>query len=313
MKTRLRLAAVVAAGLVVVCANVGAQTIELAPDSSIVFVRVSRMESVPGVSWLSGSWKGADRESPLRDLLSGVRHTEATVAVLPAGDPGEQRILMVLETPSPPGRAALVEMVTAEGGTANDSAVGGVTVTSVDEPGPGVDFAAFAVSESRVLLGSDAEAVRIALEGQSVTGSAGYAQMSTLVNAENDGLLFADNENNRFAQFLEPLEQKWQMSLLLSAGDLEWMASGFDVLDSNRVAGTIVFQGRAESAVPDIADDAEFLGETFRRKFAAEKIDYTSTVSTDGTLVTLDFEVEGLEPLWLRLFEDGVLSLIRRE
>jgi hypothetical protein len=103
------------------------------------------------------------------------------------------------------------------------------------------------------------------------------------------------------------------MSLLLSAGDLEWMASGFDVLDSNRVAGTIVFQGRAESAVPDIADDAEFLGETFRRKFTAEKIDYTSSVSIDGTLVTLDFEVEGLEPLWLRLFEDGVLSLIRRE
>ncbi len=287
-----------------------AQTIDAVADTSVVVVRISRMASDSGVSWLSESWLTTDRETPLRDLMCQVDYREAAVTVLPSGPGDPQRIVMIIETAGAPDASLLDQTVLAGMPTSTTSA-GGSTVTFAPSPPQGEDFAAYAIVGNTLILGSDADAVSEVLAGSPVSGSAGYQQMATFVDTDSDGLLFADNEGQSFADFLAPLERKWQMSLLLSAADLEWMASGFDVINSNRVAGTIVFKGQNAAAVPDIADDAEFLGETFRRKFVAEQIDYTSSVSVDGTVVTLQFTVEGLEPLWLRLFEQGVLSVIR--
>ena len=304
--------AILLAALGAIAVGVGAETIDSVTDTSVVVVRISRMRSDPGVSWLSESWLTTDRETPLRDFLSEVSYQEAAVAVLPYGPGDPQRIVMVVETEAAPSTSLLNATVLGGLPTSSRTAAG-TSVTFASNPPEGEDFAAYAVVGTTLILGSDADAVAEMLSGSPLSVSDGYRQMASFVDTESDGLLFADNQGQRFADFLGPLERKWQMSLLLSAADLEWMASGFDVVDSNRVTGTIVFKGQSSSAVPDIADDAEFLGETFRRKFVAEEIDYTSNVIIDGTVVTLEFTVEGLEPLWLRLFEQGVLSVIRPE
>ena len=101
------------------------------------------------------------------------------------------------------------------------------------------------------------------------------------------------------------------MSLLLSADYLQWMGASFDFIDSQRVSGRFVFQGKDTSHIEDIRDDAKFLGETFKRKFIADKIDYESNVEVNGTTVVLNIQIQGLEPLWTKLFEQGVLSLFQ--
>lgn len=289
---------------------VSADTTGVVPDSSVVFVRVTRMQDDPGVAWLGSTWLDTDRESPLRDVLRDTRYQEAAVVVLPSDS--DQRIAMIIDLGGTPDTGVLDRAIAADGQTQNQS-VSGVEVRVATNPIPGEDFTAYAIDGSTVVLASDPGAVAEVLGGSAMSGAAGFRQMAGEVDTSADGLLFADNENLRFADFLAPLERKWQMSLLLSAMDLEWMASGFDVVDANRVTGTIVFKGLGTAAVPDIADDADFLGETFRRKFIAEDIEYSSNVSIDGTVVTLDFTVSGLQPLWLRLFEQGVLSVIRPE
>ena len=88
---------------------------------------------------------------------------------------------------------------------------------------------------------------------------------------------------------------------------------GFDVVDSTRVNGQILFKGVDDKHMNDIVDDAEFLGEAFKRKFIAEKINYSSEVKVKDRTVILTFTIEGIEPLWKRLFAKGVLSLIQPE
>ena len=133
--------------------------------------------------------------------------------------------------------------------------------------------------------------------------------MQSVLSTNQDGLLFTDNEATQFVRFLRPLEDKWGMSLLLSADYLQWMGASFDFIDSQRVSGKFVFQGKDTSHIEDIQDDADFLGETFKRKFMAEKIEYEGDVIVIDNTVTLDFQITGLEPLWTKLFKKGVLSL----
>jgi hypothetical protein len=103
------------------------------------------------------------------------------------------------------------------------------------------------------------------------------------------------------------------MTLLLSSEYLEYMASSFDVVNASKVSGTFVFQGADRGRIDEIKDDAEFMGEAFKRKFMAEKIQYSSKVEVKDSTVTLTFQIEGLEPLWKKLFEQGVLNLFRPE
>lgn len=304
--------------LVVLCALAAAapaqQTWEHVPDGSVVFVTVSNLASDAGMSWLQSSWQNSPRESGLRTVFGSLSYDEVTVAVLPGSSGDRPRILMIagLQGAAPPA-SAVDPILESEPDAVREASAGGTTIRYVDAPSAGQDFTAHAVVGSAILLGADRTVVEDAIAGSPITANAGLTAMESRVEFANDGVLFADNDDTLFARFLAPLERKWGMSLLLSAQDLEWMGSSFDAIDSNTVEGTIVMKGNSTSAVPDITDDAEFLGEAFRRKFMAEQIAYESDVSVDGTTVTLSFQVTGLEPLWLRLFEQGVLSIIQPE
>jgi hypothetical protein len=172
------------------------------------------------------------------------------------------------------------------------------------------DYSAYTVLGDRVLIGADADILKMAIDGPSVEGSAGYRKAKEWFSSADEGILFADNSSSKFVNFLQPLEKKWKMTLFLSAEDLEWLGFSFDIVDSNRMSGEFTFQGAPDAFLEDIQDDAEFLGEVFKRKFIAEKIDYSGTVEVIDMTVRLKFNIEGVEPLWKELFKKGPLSVI---
>ena len=73
---------------------------------------------------------------------------------------------------------------------------------------------------------------------------------------------------------------------------------------------TYSFMDAGFSDYQDMIDDAEFLGEAFKRKFTTEKINYSGEVTVKGTEVKLIFQLDGLKPLWTKLFEGGVMNAL---
>jgi hypothetical protein len=289
-----------------------AGTLQFVPDSCFSVVSVSNMKSDRGVSWLINAWINSPRKSPLRDLLNAVPAQEVSVALFPAKD---ETLNMLLVVEFPKGgkidKALLDSLIETESGgsfstvTHNNAAV---TYTSAQDI---EDYAAYAMVGNTLLAASGLDILKKALDGPSVSRGDGYKSMLSTLSSGQDGMLFADNSGSRFVRFLRPLEDKWRMSLLLAADYLQWMGASFDFVDSQRVSGQFLFQGADTSHIEDIRDDAEFMGETFKRKFIADKIDYKSDVKVDGKTVILTFEISGLEPLWTKLFGQGVLSLFR--
>jgi len=289
-----------------------AETLQFVPDSCFSVVTVSNVQSDRGVSWLINAWINSPRKSPLRDLLNAVPAQELSVALFPAK--GETlNMLLVVEFPK--GRkvdkALLDNLIeTKSGGPVTTITLNNTTVTYTSAQDID-DYAAYTMVGNTLLAASSLDILKKALDGPSVSQGAGYKNMQSTLSSGQDGMLFTDNSGSRFVKFLRPLEDKWRMSLLLAVDYLQWMGASFDFVDSQRVSGQFVFQGADTSYIEDIRDDAEFLGETFKRKFIADKIDYKSDVQVDGKTVVLTFEISGLEPLWTKLFGQGVLSLFR--
>lgn len=307
-----RFTSLIAVTLVLVATTLGAQTTRNhVPNGSVVFVTVSDLDSDPGMSWLLSSWQASDRESGLRTVFGTVSYDEVSVAVLGTDSGGSPRMLMVASLLGSFPTSAFDAVIQVDGAQIKEAAASGTTIRYIDSRPSDLDFGAYALQGNVVMLGADRSVIEEALSAGPISANQGLKSMGSLLELSSNGILFADNDDTLFADFLAPLEQKWGMSLLLSADQLEWMGSAFDVVDSNTIDGTIVFKGGAGSTVADIRDDAEFLGEAFRRKFMAEQIAYESDVTVDGNTVTLAFEMTGLEPLWLRLFEQGVLSIIQ--
>ena len=291
----------------------GAETLQYVPDSCFSVVTVSNVQSDKGVSWLIDAWINSPRESPLRDLLTAVPAQEMSVALFPAEGRGTLSMLLVVNIPKgkKAEKALLDKLIDMSSGGSIQTTSHKNTTISYTTAEDIEDYAAYAVVQNTILAAATLDILKMSLDGPTIGQAAGYRNMQSVLPASQDGQLFTDNSDSQFVQFLRPLEDKWGMSLLLSADYLQWMGASFDFIDSQRVSGMFVFQGKDTSHIEDIQDDAEFLGETFKRKFIAEKIDYESDVQVDGKTVVLNFQIEGLEPLWTTLFEQGVLSLFR--
>jgi hypothetical protein len=171
------------------------------------------------------------------------------------------------------------------------------------------DFSAYALFPDQIVFGSDPDVIKKSIDGPSVDGSANYVKVVGQTTQAKDGLLFADNAGSQFANFLAPREKKWNMDLLLSADSLVYMGASLDIVSSSKLSGTIIFQAARADQLSDVKDDANFIGDAFKRKFLADKIQYTSKVEVKDSTVTLNFQMDGLEALWTRLFDGGVLDL----
>jgi len=295
------------------CSVYGAETPAYIPESCISMVTVANIQGDPGISWMLDAWIHSPRQSPLRELLKTIKAREMSVAVFPPKQGSLHSLLCVMDLGKgpKPDKEKLNNVILPDPDTQIQSvSYKGSMIFYVQTDSP-EDFSAYAVLQDKLIFGSDTDVLKKAIDGPSVEKSAEYQKVKAFFPQRKDGLLFANNDGARFVKFLQPLEEKWNMTLLLSAEYLNWMGSSFDMLDSNQASGIFVFQGSDESKIEDIQDDAEFLGEAFKRKFIAEKIDYKSTVEVKGSAVILNMQIEGIEPLWKKLFEQGILSLIR--
>jgi hypothetical protein len=303
------LAAALAAG--------GAETGKLIPDSCTAVVSVYNIQNDPGISWMLDAWIKAPRQSPLRELLKTVVPQEMSVAFFPEKKDTPTNLLVAMALPkgSKMDKGKVSEVIKGEEGTSLDTlSYKGATIAYTKGLKGPEDYGAYAILDDRLLLfGSDAEIVKKAIDGPPVDKAPNYLKVQGQFPQAKDAILFADNSGMKFASFLKPREKKWKMTLLLSSEYLEYMASSFDIVNASKVSGTFVFQGADKSRIPEIKDDAEFMGEAFKRKFMAEKIQYSSKVEVKDRTVILTFQIEGLEPLWKKLFEQGVLELFKPE
>ena len=289
----------------------GSETLQYVPDSCFSVVTISNVQSDKGVGWLIDAWINSPRESPLRDLLSSVPAREISVALFPAeGSETFSMLLVVTLNKGKKAEKALLDKLIETPLTVSIQTTSHknttIFYTTAEDAG---DYSAYAVVQNNVLAAATLDILKTSLEGPTVGQGSAYKNMSAVLTLSQDGLLFTNNSNSQFVQFLRPLEDKWGMSLLLSADYLQWMGASFDFVDSQQVSGKFVFQGKDTSHIEDIQDDADFMGETFKRKFIAEKIDYKGEVTVNGKTVVLNFNIEGLESLWTKLFAQGVLSL----
>ncbi len=313
-----RLSCVVAVALAAAlsASAAGLETQKRVPDGCIAVITVSNIQSDPGISWMMNAWLTSQRKSPLKDLLKVAPPQEMSVAFFPETRDAPMYLLAVMAVPNADGidKAALAGVIKESAETKIETVVSkGATVAYKAGPKTSSDFGAYAVMKDQIMFGSDLAVITKALDGPSVAGSPAYQRVGGQLGQTRDALLFADNSGSRFAKFLAPREKKWKMSLLMSAEYLQYLGSSFDIVDSSKATGSFVFQAADKGHIDDIRDDAEFLGEAFKRKFIAEKIQYTGKVDVKEATVTLSFQLGGLEPLWKKLFDQGVLDLFRPE
>ncbi|KPJ84131.1 MAG: hypothetical protein AMS17_16645 [Spirochaetes bacterium DG_61] len=296
-----------------VMAAQGTDTPSYIPESCISVVTMANIQSDPGVSWMLDAWINSPRQSPLRELLKATTVKEMSVAVFSPKSESLLNLLCVmkLEKGAKVDKEKLNNIILPDPeATIQSLTYKGSSIAHVQGDVP-EDFSAYTILQDMILIGSDVDVVKMGIDGPSINKSAVYQKAKNYFTQAKDGLLFADNSGAKFVEFLQPLEEKWKITLLLSSEYLDWMGSSFDMVDSNRASGIFVFQGADTSHIDEIKDDAEFLGEAFKRKFIAEKINYTSTVEVKGSSVVLNMQISGIEPLWKKLFEQGVLTLIR--
>jgi hypothetical protein len=233
------------------------------------------------------------------------------VSILPSQPGGDRELLLAINVGSSFNLNSLKKVIQTE--TSSEvlqQQYQSHTIYYNDDP---AEYNAAAAVGSYVLIGTSVTAIEKAIGENDFTQDGQYKDAAGKLSAEEDVILFGSNSSGQFAEFLDPLQDKWRLTLLLSADSLEWIGSSFDVADSNTIKGKIIFKSKDSGGVDDVADDASFIGEAFKRKFMAENIEYSSKVTVEGTYVTLTFDVTGLEPLWLKLFEDGAMSVISPE
>jgi hypothetical protein len=306
---------VVSLFLAVIFALPAAEVTDYLPESCISVLTIANLKGDPGLSWLLDTWIKSPRQSSLREIAKAPGIKDLAVAVFPVKADFPSYILVAMKTVKggkidqdkldktlSPDKAAVVKTETYKGKT-----IGYYEGASTE------DFSAYCIIDDIVLFGSDSNLVKKALDENPVTKNATYKSVQGNFPKAQDGFLVAENKDGRFAGFLKPLEKKWSLSLLLSVNSLSWIGTSFDIVDSNKASGVIVFQGKPDlKDAKDIKDDAEFIGEAIKRKFAAEKIDYTSSVQVRDKTVTLTIKLEGLEPLWKKLLSDRVFSVISK-
>jgi hypothetical protein len=290
----------------------GYDTQKLIPAQAVAVVTVVNVQSDAGLSWMLGAWSKSKNQTPLKDLVKSLSPQELSVAFLPESKDSPMRALAVIALPkgASPDKALLEKAVGGAAGSKLESiSYKGASIFSAPGGVALSDFGAYAMAQDKLVLGSDADAIKKALDGPAVDSSTDYAKALAQAPKGMDATLFAENAQSQFALFLGPRQKKWNMELLLSADALAYVGASFDFAGSSKLTGTIVFQAAKADRIADLKDDASFIGEAFKRKFLADKIQYSGKVDAKDNTVTLTFQMDGLEPLWTKLFDGGILEL----
>jgi len=168
-------------------------------------------------------------------------------------------------------------------------------------------ISAFALSKKYAVLASNSDYIKKTIDimenkKERLSDDSGYKETLSLLPPKADIMIFANNKDKGFSRILKGWEKKWKMTVFLSAPYLDSMGLSFDVINEDKMKGMLAFKCSQKNRIPDVVDDARFLGEVLRRKFAKEKIKYTSKVTLKDNYVFLEVEISGMKPLWIMLF-----------
>ncbi|MCX7918588.1 MAG: hypothetical protein N3A72_03050 [bacterium] len=295
----------------------------LVASNAIVYLKVDVKSNDPGISWLFDNWVTIPRKSSIREIVAKLTPVSGIAALYPDSDPNNLQYIVILTY-----RQAVNN---------NTEFIKFIKNKLSNELGAKSNWTTYTESGFQIIYGTDTSWTKkigyAILDHQLIIGN-NLAAIQTTIQVylrkikhiitvpdivaggassipRRDIIIFCNNNHQHFAKFLLLREKKWKMSLLLSAEDIRSIVIEMDIINSDRLRGTMLFDVAKINRIKDVIDDAEFIGEAFRRKFIAQKIDWKSKVVTRNNYVTLEFEVGGLEPLWLELFKVGGFAIIR--
>ncbi len=87
------------------------------------------------------------------------------------------------------------------------------------------------------------------------------------------------------------------MVVLLSSQWLEALLLEFKLVTADSLKGRLVFRCSDQSKLNMVKNDAQFLGEVIKRKYAYSQLSYKNKVSVEGNLVILDFDVTSFKAI----------------
>lgn len=291
--------------------------------SAILFLKIENNPADPGISWLYNGWVKTPRKSDIREIAIQYSPSKGIVALYPTHSADQLSYAIILSYPRD------IE--------SDNSFTGYVKKALESDIKKGSSFTRYTTSYSSILysrntinhknigysfcsrhvtIGSDIPVIQNTINilkqrQSSIATQPDFIQLSQKLAFTPDILIYCQNDQQQFNRFLTLREKKWKIRLLLSGKDIRAILIGIDVVDTDKLRGTMVFKAATVKAIPDITDDANFLGEAIRRKFVEEKTKWNSKVTTSGDYVTLQFDIAGLKPLWQELFRSGGLSLVQ--
>jgi hypothetical protein len=299
-----------------------AEEVPVALDA-VAFLQMKIKPTDPGISWLYHHWTTTPRPSSIREIVAKQAPISGMVALYPEPVANKtQYIALLAFSESVENNHEFTTFI----GKKLQTEIGeGAPFIKYSQAGTAVLFATntvskkgigYAFSANQAMIGNNLtnlqKTIQV-LKGKlaGITTQPDYIQIKGVGTMNPDIVVYCNNNQQQFTRFLSAREKKWNMSLLLSAKVLRCMLIELDVVDADKLQGMMIFKAANPKAIPDIADDAGFLGEAIRRKFVAQKIKWKSRVTTSGDYIILPFEVTGLKPLWLDLFKSGGLSTVK--
>lgn len=285
---------------------------------AIGFAEISLNRSDAGINWLLTQWLQSPRPNALKSYTKNFRPEDATIAIFRSPQTGELRFAVISRTnislESDKNKNIISQFIK------NEITAPEFSNISYNQHiiyyGPMADRRyelGYFITGNRLIWGNELSLVKSvsdAISGENrLIRFSDYPSLRKRIPEKSDLVVYLNNNQSRFANVLSQQEKKWRLSLLLSAEDIASIIMGIDFIDGNKITGKIIFKSRNAAALAEIRNDANFLGETIRRKFSQIKIGYNRKVMTEGNYVTLEFEMTGVKPLFQEMFKEGITSL----
>ncbi len=160
---------------------------------------------------------------------------------------------------------------------------------------------AFSVQGSQVVLASNSGLVATCLgtrtKQNSIVTTGLFKELIGKIPKDYDGLIFINNQNRKFSQDLKKWEADNKMVVLMSGQWLDALMLEFKLVTSDSLKGKIVFKCSDQSKLNMVKNDAQFLGEVVKRKYAYSQLAYKNKVSVEGNMVILDFDASNFKAI----------------
>lgn len=160
---------------------------------------------------------------------------------------------------------------------------------------------AFSVQGSQVVLASNSGLVATCLgtrtKQNSIVTTVLFKELIGKIPKDYDGLIFVNNQSRQFSQDLKKWETDNKMVVLMSGQWLDALMLEFKLITADSLKGKIVFKCSDRSKLNMVKNDAQFLGEVVKRKYAYSQMACKNKVSVEGNMVILDFDASNFKAI----------------